>query len=177
MHMLLLKTGCCRHHRRIVSQASLVPTSTARPRGGDEEGDTTAAPKRSPKEIATLEKERQQQKLSCLEELLAVTADMPEIDLPLPQVDIVLELASFGTIQPALGCMDIRESAEARLQSAGVSRCTDNVKLDNSFLHSCLLRLFAFVYHVSVYRGRPQAMHTNLYFATLHKTVHAHVSV
>ena len=101
-------------------QASLVQTSTARPRNHEEEIDSDEAPKRSPKEVASLEKERQQQKLSCLEELLAVTADMPEMELPMSQADIVLELASFSVVEPLLGCMDIRESAEARLQSAGV---------------------------------------------------------
>lgn len=101
-------------------QASLVRTSTIRPRSKDDESDSIAAPKRSPKEIACLEKDRHLQKLSCLEELLAVTADMPEVVLPLPQADVVLELASFGTVEPLLGCMDIRESPEARLQSAGM---------------------------------------------------------
>lgn len=101
-------------------QASLVRTSVARPRNNDEETGSDEAPKRSRKEVASLEKERQEQKLSCLEELLAVTADMPEMELPMCQADIVLELASFGTVEPLLGCMDIRESPDARLQSAGV---------------------------------------------------------
>lgn len=96
-------------------------TSTVRPRSNDEVSDSNQAPKRSPKEVASMEKERQLQKLSCLEELLAVTADMPEMDLPLSQADIVLELASFGTVEPLLRCMDIRESPAARLQTAGMS--------------------------------------------------------
>jgi hypothetical protein len=101
-------------------QASMVPTSTVRPRCPDRQGDTDAAPKRSPKEVATLEKQRQLQKISCLDELLAVTADMPEMELPLSQADIVQELASFGTVEPTLGCMDIREPPDARLKSAGM---------------------------------------------------------
>lgn len=97
-----------------------MPTSNLRPRSNDEESDSDAAPKRSPKEVAALEKERQLQKMSCLEELLAVTTDMPETDMPLSQADIVMELASLCTVAPLLACMDIRDTPEARLQSAGM---------------------------------------------------------
>jgi hypothetical protein len=96
-----------------------VPTHIVRPRNeGDKSSD--AAPRRSPKEVAVMEKDRQQQKMSCLQELLAVTEDVSEIQLPLSQADVVSKLAILGTTKPLLACMDTRESPQARLQSAGM---------------------------------------------------------
>lgn len=102
-----------------VLQTSLMPTETIRLQT-QEEIDAGVAPKRSPKELAALEAQRHKQKLSYLEELLAVTADMPEEKLPISQEDIVQELACLDVVEPLLQCMNVRESPEARLQSAGV---------------------------------------------------------
>lgn len=80
---------------------------------------TAVAPRRSPQEMARLESERRTQMLSCLEELLAVSAEMPEQQLSLPQADIIAELSASGAVQSLVACLHVKNIPEARLQSAG----------------------------------------------------------
>ena len=79
------------------------------------------APRRSRKEMDELERARRAQMLSCLEELLAVSAEMPEQDLALPQTAIIAELSEVGAVEPLASCLHIGHLPDARLQSAGVA--------------------------------------------------------
>eukprot|EP00892_Ulva_mutabilis_P003589 jgi/Ulvmu1/1601/UM111_0029.1 len=97
---------------------SLVKPSLSRPVDSDAPEATQAPPRRSPKEMERLESDRKSQMLSCLDELLAVTAAMPEQQLPLGQSDIVAELATAGTVEPLVACLHVKNLPAARLQSA-----------------------------------------------------------
>lgn len=95
--------------------------SITRPSENHDTEATTLAPRRSPKEMEQLESERRAQMLSCLEELLAVSAEMPEHELPLPQADIVAELSAAGAAEPLVACLHVKNLPEARLHSAGTT--------------------------------------------------------
>lgn len=99
--------------------------SIRRPPESDEVEAVVMAPRRSPKEMERLDSERRVQMLSCLEELLAVSAEMPEQEVPLPQADIIAELSEFGVVEPLVACLHVNSVPEARLQSAGAVGLAD----------------------------------------------------
>lgn len=117
--------------------------SITRPAECDGADATGTPPRRSPKEMERLESERRAQMLSCLEELLAVTAAMPEQELPMAQASIVTELAAAGAVEPLAACLNVNRLPVARLQSAGpvLCACCCLLGLDPAILPATRMRV------------------------------------
>lgn len=105
---------------------SLVPVDL-RNKVNPDDGETgfgDILPHKSKQQVAKLQKEKQRQMLDAVEEMLAVTSDMPELDLPLTQGEIVSELVFAGVEQHLVCCLDTMHTADVRQQAAGGSIST-----------------------------------------------------
>ena len=97
-----------------------------------------APPHKSKQQLASEAKGKAQQLQACLEEILAVSSDMPEEDFPLCQDEIIAELVAAGVLEPLVACLSLQQAAETRLQAAGAactSFCICLKPLEASALH------------------------------------------
>jgi hypothetical protein len=87
------------------------------------EGDTDAngdvPPRKSKLQVAKEAKAKADALDSALDELLAVTSDMPEEDLPLTQAEIVSDVVFAGALEHLVRCLGIKQKADVRQRAAG----------------------------------------------------------
>jgi hypothetical protein len=114
--------------RTMCMQAGLIPPSTynAPPAGGasssaEEEEESDMPPNKSPKVIDAELRKQHSDVLLALDDLLAITSDMPEVDLPLKADEIVGELLSGGVANSLVQWIDVSRPADTRLKAAGMS--------------------------------------------------------
>lgn len=81
----------------------------------------TVPPRKSKQQLAAEGRAKAQQLQAGLEELLAVTSDMPVEDYPLSQGEIVAELVAAGVLEPLVACLAMQQTPETRLQAAGAA--------------------------------------------------------
>ena len=98
---------------------ALTPVNVANKADGAADTDSASPPRKSRQELERLRKAKHRQLIGALDEMLAVSSAMPEVDLPLSQADVVATLAHADAVPPLVACVDVKQSGEARLRAAG----------------------------------------------------------
>ena len=102
------------------AKAAAFSSKKGKEAAGKHEDCDASPPRKSKQQVAKEQKAKAEQLSSTIQELLAVTSDMPEEDLPLSQAEIVAEAAFAGVVEHLVACLDIKRSDEIRQQAAGL---------------------------------------------------------